>query len=84
MKFDQSALSLIIVTVLFAAIFAGILLIWRKVRRGGVSSATLLVATYEFYNADQRQAVETIVERASGQQEEAQPSGETPDPGCPE
>jgi hypothetical protein len=41
----------------------------------------VLGSTYEFYNADQRAAVETIVERAAGKEEEAQPSGEPPDPG---
>jgi uncharacterized protein (DUF58 family) len=78
---DQSTLSLLFAGALLIAVFVGIILVWRLARRGGSSSAVVLLgATYEFYNADQRAAVETVVEHAAGKQEEVQPSGDPPTP----
>jgi hypothetical protein len=78
MSYDQNTFALVFAGVLLCVIFVGLLLLWRRARRTGSSKVALLGATYEFYNADQRAAIETIVEQDVEKQKESQETGEPP------
>jgi hypothetical protein len=78
MSLDSSAQGLVIGGLVLLGIFVVLFVVWRRLRRGGPSAASLLGATYEFYNADQRAAVEAIVDQAAGKQEVKQASGDPP------
>jgi hypothetical protein len=79
MSYDQNTVSLVVAGLLLCLIFVVLLLLWRRARRKGSSKVALLGATYEFYNADQRAAVETIVEQDVEKPKESQETGEPPD-----
>lgn len=78
MRYDQNTVALLFAGVFLLVIFVVLILLWRRARRKGSSKVALLGATYEFYNADQRAAIETIVEQGTEKQKESQETGEPP------
>ena len=69
-----SLLFLFIILFLVLVIFVRIALRIRK--NGGSLTTTLFAATYEFYNKDQRNAIEVISEQKAGKKMEEQASDE--------
>jgi len=78
MSYDQNTVALLFAGVLLCVIFVVLFLLWRRARRKGSNKVVLLGATYEFYNADQRAAIEAIVEQDAEKRKESQETGEPP------
>ena len=78
MSYDQTTVALVFAGVLLCVVFVVLILLWRRARRKGSSAVVLFGATYEFYNADQRAAIETIVEQGTEKPKESQETGEPP------
>jgi len=76
-------LAVIVVVILLVGIFACMVWMAMRARKGRISATTTLGANYELFNKDQRRAAEVIVNRNAGKKMEEQDSSDTEHPGGP-
>jgi hypothetical protein len=73
--------STIIPLLIFGAFIVFLIYLAVRARKGRISVTTPLGANHDLFNQDQRKAAKVIVQKAAGEQEEDQDSGDPPRPG---